>query len=317
LVVRTNPEAFRLKFGVQSVVPIFGPFEGKLNGEGEVLRLQEPDRFATNGNGFVTVDQTPAGGSNWPQGKSMTRRTPVAFGSEPLDWSFEAPSPGTVATQEEGPEIVLGPLNQSVVTGEEFTLSVTVAGGFSTYQCVWLRNGVAVLMNVTPATNIFYSGTAPAVPGAYTYEVEVRDGTNSTGGSSSASAVITVLTDTDSDGLPDAWENAFGLSGDDPADAALDGDGDGLSNRQEYAAGTNPTDETSALKLEITVGNSTVLRFEGVQNKTYSLEYTDALGSGNWVKLSDFAARSSTRWETASDEPVSNRYYRLVTPRKP
>ena len=45
--------------------------------------------------------------------------------------------------------------------------------------------------------------------------------------------------DSDSDGMPDAWENAYGLNSlfD---DSSQDGDGDGLSNIQEFALLTNP-----------------------------------------------------------------------------
>ena len=45
--------------------------------------------------------------------------------------------------------------------------------------------------------------------------------------------------DADDDGIPDAWETAHGLNPHDPADAALDPDGDGLSNLQEYLLGGN------------------------------------------------------------------------------
>jgi len=45
--------------------------------------------------------------------------------------------------------------------------------------------------------------------------------------------------DSDGDGLPDLWENAFGLDPD-ANDADADVDGDGLSNRQEYARGSDP-----------------------------------------------------------------------------
>ncbi|HVJ45365.1 MAG TPA: DUF1800 family protein [Luteolibacter sp.] len=46
--------------------------------------------------------------------------------------------------------------------------------------------------------------------------------------------------DTDNDGMPDAWETANTFSVSDPSDAPLDADNDGLSNREEFKAGTNP-----------------------------------------------------------------------------
>jgi len=46
--------------------------------------------------------------------------------------------------------------------------------------------------------------------------------------------------DDDNDGLPDAWETANGLDPLDAADAGLDPDGDGFSNRDEYRFNTDP-----------------------------------------------------------------------------
>ena len=65
-----------------------------------------------------------------------------------------------------------------------------------------------------------------------------------------------VAVDTDSDGLPDEWEEKYGL---DPkaADADDDKDKDGFTNAEEFAAGTDPSDKSShpdyfdSLRLEL------------------------------------------------------------------
>ncbi|MBQ6137936.1 MAG: hypothetical protein IJI73_11270 [Kiritimatiellae bacterium] len=50
-----------------------------------------------------------------------------------------------------------------------------------------------------------------------------------------------VVSDSDSDGMPDWWEALYGLDPADPADAALDADGDVITNLAEFLAGTDPT----------------------------------------------------------------------------
>ena len=49
-------------------------------------------------------------------------------------------------------------------------------------------------------------------------------------------------TDTDGDGMPDAWEAFHGLMPEVANDAGRDGDEDGLNNLQEYLNGTDPND---------------------------------------------------------------------------
>jgi parallel beta-helix repeat protein len=46
--------------------------------------------------------------------------------------------------------------------------------------------------------------------------------------------------DNDNDGMPDSWENSFGLNPDNPNDAKSDSDNDSLSNIEEYNNNTNP-----------------------------------------------------------------------------
>jgi hypothetical protein len=51
--------------------------------------------------------------------------------------------------------------------------------------------------------------------------------------------------DSDGDGMDDEWEVQFGLTYNNPADGALDGDADALTAAQEYLHGTDPADADS------------------------------------------------------------------------
>ena len=53
-----------------------------------------------------------------------------------------------------------------------------------------------------------------------------------------------VVVDSDGDGLPDDWEKKYGLDVT-RNDADEDPDGDGFTNAEEYAAGTDPSDKNS------------------------------------------------------------------------
>jgi hypothetical protein len=61
---------------------------------------------------------------------------------------------------------------------------------------------------------------------------------------------VGVRADADLDGMADDWERAVGLDPANPADALLDPDGDGYSNRAEFDAGTAPGDTTSHPRIE-------------------------------------------------------------------
>ena len=100
--------------------------------------------------------------------------------------------------------------------------------------------------------------------------------------------------DTDHDGLPDEWELANGLDPLDPT--GLNGplgdpDGDGMTNWQEYQAGTDPRNSQDALRFDlISCSNQLcLLQFNTRTGRTYAVERLNALGPENtWVTFTNF-----------------------------
>jgi hypothetical protein len=62
------------------------------------------------------------------------------------------------------------------------------------------------------------------------------------------------------------------------------------------------------------------LHFVAVGGRTYSVQYRDALGSGEWQKLLDVPAQATTQVIVITDSAGldhSERFYRLVIPQMP
>ena len=124
-------------------------------------------------------------------------------------------------------------------------------------------------------------------------------------------AAITTLADTNSNGLPDAWEAAYGSSL-----PLADADGDGLLNWQEYQAGTDPTNALSHLKIVSMLWSNQTLRldFDAISNRAYAVQFKSAVDGTNWTTLQKRVAGRLNRTETIIDSPATNRFYRIVTP---
>jgi hypothetical protein len=137
-----------------------------------------------------------------------------------------------------------------------------------------------------------------------------------------SNAVAYVQTDSispgalDSNGLPIAWElTYFGHTGVDPN---ADPDHDGMSNYQEYLAGTNPTNANSVLRITTgsfsSGGTSAALTWNSVPTRFYYISKTPGLGLPIWTDsglglIPPSAGSTTMAGFTDTNAPM--RYYRV------
>ena len=159
---------------------------------------------------------------------------------------------------------------------------------------VYTENGAAVLSS--DFANTLYSGDSGSSVGNAGYQLEADpgaktytwDAVNYSGAAVAASfppasyippIVAGDDSDSDADGMADAWEvQQFGSVG--AVDGTADADGDLFTDAQEFIAGTDPFDADSHLRI---TGVSDGLRWKSVQGKRYRILSSTNLTDGAWM----------------------------------
>ena len=209
------------------------------------------------------------------------------------------------------PGIVMQPVGVTNLQWQSATFSV-IATGAPPLSYRWIRQGVNFLSNAPPTLVI--ASLQPSNAGSFRVVI-----TNLAGSVNSATVPLAVIADTDADGLPDFWEMNYTGSTTNMS-ATADPDGDGMINRDEYVAGTDPLDPLSVLKLTLTTTNTAVLQFVAQTNIGYSLQYRTNLNSAVWNSFTSIAAQSlvqTVRVGVPKPPPDVARFYRVVTPPQP
>lgn len=122
--------------------------------------------------------------------------------------------------------------------------------------------------------------------------------------------------DSDGDGLPDGWEAFYGLDLMNPYDAALDTDGDGMSNFEEFLAHTDPTSANSVLRVTALQGQmngSFAMTWHSVPGVTYRILAADSpAGPFNLVRTVPSGGTTTT--VTNLTGPPGAYFFRVAIP---
>lgn len=212
------------------------------------------------------------------------------------------------------PYVTNNPVPQVIVRGGNafFTVGAAPNHPLLPLSYRWLTNGVLYQSNLYPdvvVTNRLTNGTI---------RCQV---VNAAGNVNSSTVALTVLADADGDRMPDIFEQQYGFSSTNAADALLDSDLDGMNNRDELIAGTNPTNALSVLKIITSAANDAILEFVAQTNNGYQLQYRTNLESAIWNTLTTVPPHTSLvrtiQFEAPKPPPEGTRYYRVATPPLP
>jgi hypothetical protein len=97
--------------------------------------------------------------------------------------------------------------------------------------------------------------------------------------------------------------------------ASADPDGDGMTNQQEFVAGTNPRDPNNRLAAVLVKATTGLeLRFRAQPGKSYSIISADALPAGTWKKLQDVTPSTAARDLAIPVTNEGSRFLQITTP---
>jgi alpha-D-xyloside xylohydrolase len=129
---------------------------------------------------------------------------------------------------------------------------------------------------------------------------------------------VTFGPDTVGDGVTDSWRDYYGITDDE-----ADNDGDGLTNGQEYFAGTNPNDAQSKFAIQSVAaqsGGGFFITWPSQLGIVYRVQWKNSLSDLSWQSITpDFTGTGAALdWTDDGSQtggfPGDSRFYRIAVP---
>jgi len=118
--------------------------------------------------------------------------------------------------------------------------------------------------------------------------------------------------DYNEDGLPDDWQSRyFGNKADNWAGAMEDSDGDGATNQQEFAAGTDPSDSSDLLVLDLSkMEEGQRLQWNAQPGAVYQLQQSNEI-SEEWLNVGEPILASEREAGVSLKSVADMSFYRI------
>jgi hypothetical protein len=142
--------------------------------------------------------------------------------------------------------------------------------------------------------------------------VHLLNATNASIGVSDGRLTV-IEQDRDGDGMADDFESSFGFDVNNPDDGQADADDDGMSNADEYRAGTNPSSAASTLRIASAWDEAGFrLRISTAIGKSYRIERRNNFSS-TWIVVASGIAGTGAMSEFTDAAPLGmTRFYRVA-----